>query len=133
MASSCRHTVSGLGLFMALYGQSDPLVLKAVADFRSAGWYGLAFRLEGSTLFLPVAVTTALLPTLARTFHEGRQEDFATLSRRAMEIILLCGVPLGLAMVAIPEQIIRHFLHYGPEWNNAIPVLRLAGIGTLLY
>jgi O-antigen/teichoic acid export membrane protein len=55
-----------------------------------------------------------------------------TLARRAMEIILLCGVPIGLAMMTVADQII-HLLHYPPSFDNAIPVLRLAGIGTLLY
>jgi O-antigen/teichoic acid export membrane protein len=115
-----------------LYGQTDPIVLKMVADFHAVGWYALAFRLEGTTLFLPVAVTTALLPTLSRAFQESPEHQFVTLARRAMEIILLCGVPIGLAMVTIPDEIIL-LLHYPPTFNNAIPVLRLAGIGTLLY
>jgi O-antigen/teichoic acid export membrane protein len=123
----------GWGLFTTLYGQSDPLILKSVTDFRAVGWYGLAFKLEGATLFLPVAITTALLPTLARTFHESRKDQFIQLARRAVEIIMFCGVPIGMVMIAIPEKIIHDFLHYGWDWHNAVPVLRLAGFGTLLY
>ena len=100
----------GWTVFQALYGQTDPVVLSLVADDKTVGWYAAAFRLLGTTLFLPTALATALMPTLSRLFHEDLAE-FRRLSRRLLALVMLCGVPVALVLLALPARIIA-LLHY---------------------
>ncbi|MES3035090.1 MAG: oligosaccharide flippase family protein [Gemmatimonadota bacterium] len=121
----------GQTAFLTLYGQTDVLVLSMVADYRTVGWYNVAWKLVGTTMFLPVAVSTALLPTFTRLHHAGDEEAFAQLGRRALEIVLVVGVPIAVVMLLIPGVIIDQL--YTREFAGAIPVLRLGGICCLLY
>lgn len=121
----------GYTVFQTLYGQTDPLVLGWVTNDATVGWYAAAFRLVGSSLFLPGAVTAALFPTLSRLHGESLAE-FQQLTRRALALVMLFGVPVAFLLLAVPEQLIA-LLHYPRGFLNSIPVLRIGSVGVLLY
>ena len=121
----------GWTVFQTLYGQTDPIILSLVANDRTVGWYNAAFRLIGTAFFLPTALTTALLPTLSRLYHENPAE-YRQLARRMLVLVMLCGVPISLIMLLLPERLIT-LMHYPAAFRNSIPVLRIGGIGVLLW
>lgn len=121
----------GVKVFQTLYGQTDPIVLGALATDQEAGWYTVAFRLIGTAMFFPMAIVFALLPTLARLHGEGDSAGFASLARRALDITLLVGLPIAAAAVFLPGQIIG--VLYDPTFAPAAPVLAVGGVGMLLY
>ena len=121
----------GVKVFQTLYGQTDAIVLGALATEQEAGWYTVAFRLIGTAMFFPMALIFALLPTLSRRHHEGDTEGFASLARRSLDITFLVGLPIAAVAVCLPKQIIT--LLYGPGYAPAAPVLAVAGVGMLLY
>lgn len=121
----------GWTVFQTLYGQTDPVVLGLVTNDETVGWYAAAFRLVGSTLFLPTALTIALLPTLSRLHHENPPE-FRALARRMLTLILLCGVPISLVLLLLPDRLIA-LMHYPAGFRHSIPVLRVGGVGVLLW
>jgi O-antigen/teichoic acid export membrane protein len=118
-------------VFLTLYGQIDPIVLHHVCGSATVGWYAAGFRLIKTTLFLPTAVTVALLPTLSR-LHQEDPDRFPELARRMLGLVMLCGVPIALVCIAIPERLIA-LLHYPASFHNSIPVLRIGGFGVLLW
>ena len=121
----------GWAVFQTLYGQTDPVVLSLVADDKTVGWYAAAFRLIGTTMFLPTALATALMPTLSRLYHQDAAE-FRRLSRRLLAMIMLCGVPIALVLLLLPDRLIT-LLHYPPGFEHSIPVLRVGSVGVLLW
>lgn len=121
----------GWTVFQTLYGQTDPVVLSLVTDDRTVGWYAAAFRLIGTTLFLPTALATALMPTLSRLYHEDPAE-FRRLARRLLALVMLCGVPISLVLLLLPDRLIT-LLHYPPGFGHSIPVLRVGSVGVLLW
>lgn len=121
----------GWTVFRTMYGQSDPVVIKLLTDDATVGWYAAAFRLIGTTLFLPTAITTALLPTLAR-LHRENPADFRSLGRRMLALIMLCGVPIAFVLLALPGRLIT-LMHYPIGFVHSIPVLQVGGIGVLLW
>jgi len=121
----------GWTVFQTLYGQTDPIVLSLVTNDRTVGWYAAAFRLVGTTMFLPTALTTALLPTLSR-LHGESQAEFRQLARRMLLLVMLCGVPVALVLVLMPDRLIA-LLHYPAGFAGAVPVLRVGGVGVLLW
>lgn len=121
----------GLLIFRTLYGQTDPIVLGAIATEQEAGWYTVAFRLVGTAMFFPMALFFALLPTLSRLHHEGNRAAFADLGRNALDITLLVGLPIAAAAIFLAGPVIQ--LLYGPSFAGAAPVLAVGGFGMLLY
>ncbi|MBB6051633.1 flippase [Armatimonas rosea] len=121
----------GLLIFRTLYGQTDPIVLGAVATKVEAGWYATAFKLVGSAMFFPMALVFALLPTLSRLHGSGDHAGFLSLARRALDISLLVGLPISAAAIFLAKPIVQ--LLYGPSFAGAAPVLAVGGFGMLLY
>ena len=121
----------GWVVFRTLYSQTDPIILKMVTNDATVGWYAVATRLVGTSLFLPAAITTALLPTLSR-LHRESAADFQQLSRRMLGLVMLFGIPVSLVLILLPGQLIA-LLHYPAGFVHSIPVLRIGGFGALLY
>ena len=121
----------GWTVFQTLYGQTDPVVLSLVADDKTVGWYAAAFRLIGTTMFLPTALAMALLPTLSRLHHESPSE-FRRLARRLLALVMLCGVPISLVLLLLPDRLVT-LLHYPAGFEHSIPVLRVGSVGVLLW
>jgi O-antigen/teichoic acid export membrane protein len=120
----------GSGVFRGFYEQTIPLALGFVGGMAAVGWYSAAARLVGTAVFLPYALTTALLPTLSRLWTEDKAR-FASLSRRMFALAMLMAVPVSLVLFCLPEQLIA-VLRYD-SFTESIPVLRVGGITTLLF
>ena len=121
----------GWTVFQTLYGQTDPIVLSLVTNDKTVGWYAAAFRLIGTTLFLPTALATALLPTLSRLYRED-ETKFRELARRLLSLVMLCGIPIALVLLLLPDRLIT-LLHYPAGFVHSIPVLRVGSAGVLLW
>ena len=121
----------GWVVFRTLYSQIDPVILRLVTNDATVGWYYAASRLVGTSLFLPAAMTTALLPTLSR-LHREDAAAFRSLVRRMLGLVMLCGIPLSLVLMLVPDRLIA-LLHYPAAFDHSVPVLRVGGLGVLLY
>ena len=121
----------GWTVFQTLYSRTDPIILRVVADAATVGWYAAASRLVGTSLFLPAAITTALLPALSR-LHGTDPAGFRQLARRMLGIVMLCGIPVALVLMLVPDRLIA-LLHYPQSFQNSVPVLRIGGLAVLLY
>ncbi len=121
----------GWVVFRTLYSRTDPVILRLVTDAATVGWYDVAARLVGTSLFLPAAITTALLPTLSR-LHREDAGGFCQLVRRMLGLVMLCGIPISLVLMLVPDRLIA-LLHYPAGFAHSIPVLRVGGLGVLLY
>ena len=112
-----------------LYGYTDPLVLRWIAGAASVAWYNLAFRLVGTTIFIPVAITSALLPTLTRLYNEDTAR-FERLARQMFAVIMLTAIPIVAVVACMPSQIIA-LLKYPAEFAGSIPVLQAGSFSAL--
>jgi len=122
---------AGWLIFRTFYGQTDPIVLALITNDKTVGWYAVAVRLVGTTLILPGAISTTLLPTLTRLYHENL-EEFQLLSRRMLALAILCGTPIAMAFLCVPDRMLN-FMRFPGEFSGSIPVLRVSGIGVFFY
>jgi O-antigen/teichoic acid export membrane protein len=118
-------------LFITIYGQCDPQLLKKMSHLADIGWYGLAKRLAGSTMFVPVAISSAMLPTLSRLFHED-VELYDRVVRRFVGYMFLLVVPFAAVLIFAPVPLLS-ILHMGASFNGAIPVLIILGFSIILW
>lgn len=73
-----------------------------------------------------VAISTALLPTLARHLSEGRDEEADTIQNRSMEFSLLLILPASAALIIIAEPIIQVlFERHQFTHSDTIPTARI--------
>lgn len=73
-----------------------------------------------------VAISTALLPTLARQFTEHKNKTAHTTQNRAMEVSLFLILPASVALLVLSEPIIRVlFERYEFTAQDTIPTARI--------
>jgi peptidoglycan/LPS O-acetylase OafA/YrhL/O-antigen/teichoic acid export membrane protein len=119
-------------VFVAVYGNCDAVLMSKLSSLDAIGWYGLAKRLGGTTLFIPVALTGAMLPALSRVFQEDRPA-FEGAVRRMFNFVLICAVPFAAVLVMAPGQIIALVTNNAPGFAPAAPVLMILGATIILW
>jgi O-antigen/teichoic acid export membrane protein len=120
-----------VGIFAAIYQQSDALLLSKISGVAAIGWYSLARRLGGSTMVIPVALTGTMLPTLSRLHVEDRSA-FNVAVRRLLNLMVICVIPFSAVLMLAPGQILS-LLHYPAAYRHSIPVLMLVGSTLILW
>jgi len=133
MRTLCRAGMPFLmvGVFTAIYGQCDPLILAKISGIAAVGWYGLVKRLGGTTMIIPVALTTTTLPTLSRMYVED-QRAFCKAIQRLFNLMIICVIPVAAVLILAPGQILT-LLHYPASYRHSIPVFMMMGSTIILW
>ncbi len=84
------------GTFVALQLKLDLLLVSAISGAQAGGIYGVVAQLPEYLLYVPVIVTTPLLPVLSRAFKEGRYLEYKRLFDKLTQGIILVSVPTVL-------------------------------------
>ena len=119
-------------IFVAVYGNCDALLMSKLSSFEAIGWYGLAKRLGATTLFLPIALTGAMLPALSRVYHEDRRA-FDGAAQRMFNFIVICAVPFAAVLIMAPGRIIALVTNDSAGFAPAAPVLMILGAAIILW
>ncbi|MGN6675411.1 MAG: flippase [Thermomicrobiales bacterium] len=115
----------------SIYFRIDTVLLSKLAAPAVVGWYGAAYRLFDTLVFLPNIVSSAILfPILARLSVESRPALQRAMSK-GLDIILIIGVPLCTGLFILAGPIIR-FIYRRPEFLPAVPALRWLAVALVL-
>jgi O-antigen/teichoic acid export membrane protein len=96
-----------------------------LATFTSAavvGWYGVSSRLVGTLYFLPVIVSTAMLPRFSASF-DGRLDALQARARPTIELIMVLSLPIAVGAALVSGPLIE--LVYGARFAASATVLSL--------
>lgn len=96
------------------------LLLATLTSATVVGWYGVSSRLIGTLYFIPVIVSTALLPKLSASF-DGRFDALQVRARPAVELIMILSLPVTVGAALISEPLIA--LIYGAGFSGSAAVL----------
>lgn len=115
----------------SLYYRLDTILLSKLTGPEVLGWYGAAYRLFDTLVFLPSIVSSAILfPILAQLSAQSRPA-----LRRAMgkglDTILIVGIPISAGLFTLAGPIIA-LIYRRPEFEHAVPALQWLAIGLLL-
>jgi O-antigen/teichoic acid export membrane protein len=108
----------------------DTVLLSVIKDHAAVGFYGAAYRLLESPLFVAYALTGALLPSLSRASRTSSPPLGAYVTT-GLKLILCLMAPLGTAYALLAEPLVE--LVYGSDYAPAIPAVRLLGGAAALY
>jgi O-antigen/teichoic acid export membrane protein len=115
----------------SVYFRIDVLLLAKITDTTVVGWYGAAYRLFDTLVFLPNIIASAImLPILSRLSDQSRDHLRLALGK-GLDTILLLGLPIAGGLLLLARPIIATI--YGrPEFLNAVPALRWLAVALLL-
>jgi O-antigen/teichoic acid export membrane protein len=121
---------------LMVYGQMDFVLLSVFTHDAVVGWYASAYRLVMLPAFVPVIVTTAMLPALSSLSRDPVR--FRVVARRSLQLVVLATLPMTIGILLLPDKIIQ-FLGYPAVFANSIvpmmllaPHVPLAGVDTIM-
>lgn len=113
-------------VILELYAHADVIILRAFTNDQVTGWYGAALQFFKAAELFPVAITTAMLPTLSR-LHISDTAVLASIARKALAVVAVIGVPMALILSLLAEQVIT-LMPYPDEFNNSIASLTILAL-----
>ncbi|MDA8744866.1 polysaccharide biosynthesis C-terminal domain-containing protein [Rubripirellula amarantea] len=79
--------------------------------------------------FILAAVNTVLAPKFASFFHSGQSDQLARLSKKSCQLLALISLPLFLAMMIFPSQIMGLF---GSDFRGGAGALQILAIAQFV-
>jgi O-antigen/teichoic acid export membrane protein len=110
---------------LVVYGTIDIPLLEAYSGNEPVGWYTLAYRWVSMPVFFAASVATAFFPALsAQNIHIP--DVFARTANRALHLVVLVATPAAIGIALLADKFI--YLVYGPEFAQAIPLMRILAL-----
>lgn len=110
------------GMMVAIYMQTDKLMLKQMLDETSVGYYSLASSINTMWVFVLTAIIDSMFPTIISLYKTDRQA-FEKKNRQLYAIIIYISIFVSLVFVFFGKFMIR--LLYGVEYLPATVPLRI--------
>jgi len=94
------------GIFIALYGQIDSVMMGYLNQITETGWYNAAYRIAG-VAFIPIGLmATSFYPALSKTFKESKDE-FQKDWNNLMGIMIALAIPIVVGGIVLAPKIIN--------------------------
>lgn len=130
-----------IALIVTTYTQIDIIILRAIQDDATVGWYKAATALVYAFSGIPAILSTAIYPVMSR-FHVSSKESLKLTIQKSARYLLILSVPITIGIMLLAEPIITIF--YGVDFIPAVPALRVLAfyvpfcflniiLGTMLY
>lgn len=121
LLSKSRHYIIS-GMMVALYGQTDKLMLKQMLGETEVGYYAAATALNNMWVFVLAAVIDSVYPTIMR-LHGKDQVAFERKNRQLYAIVFYLSVTVSLGFVLLGRPIVT--LLYGQAYLPAVAPLTM--------
>lgn len=118
--SSYHYILSGL--MVAIYGQTDKLMLKQMLDESAVGYYSLATSLNYMWVFVLQAIIDSMYPTIIKAYSENKKA-FEKRNRQLYAIVIYVSIFVAIMFMIFGEFAIT--LLYGEEYRPAAAPLKI--------
>ncbi len=108
------------GIFLTIYLYVDSIMLSYMTNTRVVGWYSVPTKLFSTLLFIPVILSTALFPAMARSFKKAPRE-MIQMARRSFNLLTCFSLPVSVGGMLLARQLI--LMLYGQEFIPSIPIM----------
>ena len=109
-------------MMVAIYGQTDKLMLKQMLDESSVGYYTTATTVCSMWVFILGAIIDSIYPTIIRLYKEN-YEMYERKNRQLYAIVFYLSFLASFAFVLLGDIAIE--ILYGSEYRPASPVLKV--------
>jgi len=107
---------------VAIYWNTDSIMIEALRDIKEAGYYGVAYRLFAPSLFVVDSFVNSLFPVISNVFQKSLDE-FQKISRMALRFMCMATVPIAIAISGRADEIIA-FL-FDADFAESTQVLQI--------
>lgn len=120
LGRSCHFILPGL--MVAIYGQTDKIMLKHLIGDAEIGYYATAVSLCSVWCFVLSAIIDSMYPSIMQAYNTDRQR-FNRLNRQLYAIVFYISVAVSLCFVIFGELAVR--LLYGAAYLPAVAPLKI--------
>lgn len=110
------------GMMVAIYGQTDKMMLKQMLSEEAVGYYSLAFTVNNMWVFVLAAIIDSLTPTII-SLYQVDQAGFCRKNRQLYAIVMYLSFAVALGFTLLGTPFIR--LIYGQEYLPAAAPLKI--------
>lgn len=122
LLSRSKHFILS-GLMVAIYGQTDKLMLKQMLDVAETGFYATATSINGMWCFVLAAIIDSVYPSIMEAFRDGNTELFNKRNRQLYAIVFYVSLAAAVGFNIFAELII--YILYGNAYMPAAMPLRI--------
>jgi len=115
----------------SVYYRVDAILLSKMTDAAVVGWYGAAYKLFDTLVFLPNIVSSAILYPILSRLSVSSHDDLRRALSKGLSVILIIGIPICTGMFVLAAPII-HLVYGQPEFVHAVPALRWLAVALLI-
>ena len=127
LSQSYHYILSGM--MVAIYGQTDKIMLKQMLDETSVGYYSLAFSVNSMWVFVLTAIISSLSPTIIRLYNAGEKEEFKKKNRQLYALVIYISFIVAIFFVLFGTPAVT--LVYGKEYSPAGTTLKIIAWYTI--
>lgn len=117
------------GMMVAIYGQTDKIMLKHMLDESSVGLYSLATSLCSFWTFVLVAIIDSIYPTIIQLYADKKYAQFEKKNRQLYAIVIYVSAFVGIMILLFGDWAIA--LLYGQEYIGAAAPLKVVAWYTI--
>lgn len=111
------------GMMVAIYGQTDKLMLKQMLDETTVGYYSLASSINYMWVFVLQAIIDSVYPTIISLYKSGDRRAFDRKNRQLYAIVIYVSLFVAVMFVLFGRFAI--LLLYGSAYEAAARPLRI--------
>ena len=111
------------GMMVAIYLQTDKLMLKQMLGETSVGYYTVGTTVCGLWSFVLAAIIDAVYPTIIR-LHKQSKEAFEKKNRQLYAIVFYLSVVVSIGFFVLGDYLI--IFMYGEEYRASSVILKIA-------
>jgi len=101
------------GILASVYYRADTVLLSLLTDATVVGWYGAAYRLLDTMVFLPTIVSVAVMFPILAKLSLGSREPLREAMGKGIQAIAVVGVPICVGLFLVADPVVR--LIYGDQ------------------
>ncbi|WP_040213579.1 flippase [Clostridium polynesiense] len=110
------------GMMVAIYAQTDKLMLKQMMDEVSVGYYSLALTVNLMWVFVLQAIIDSLFPTIMQ-LHKKDKEAFERKNRQLYAIVIYISIAVAFSFIVFGKYIIT--ILYGDAYMASVQPLKI--------
>ena len=110
------------GMMVAIYGQTDKLMIKQMLDEAEVGYYSIGTTISSMWVFILAAIIQSIYPTIMQ-LHRTNKEAYIRKNIQLYSIVIYLSFSASLLFTIAGDQIVN--IMYGEEFKNSSNVLKL--------
>lgn len=111
------------GVLGVIYYRIDTVLLSLMTSTAVVGWYGAAYRLFDTLLFLPSLVISTIMYPVFSKLSVSSEASLKVAIEKSTNFLLICVIPIATTLIVAAPNIIG-FLYHRPEFSHSIPALQ---------